>query len=297
VRRTVDGNSAGETTTGLRRLLSLPGLYNAYDTLVGNPAVRRAFVQDFVRAAPGANLLELGCGTAKLLRYLTDVTYTGIDISEAYIRAAWRRYGSRARFVVGSVTETNFGPRHSFDIVMAFGLLHHLDDASAERALSRAKEALKPAEVLNAQAGKGIKAKAGNRRKNAAYVRQGEWFFIPAGGMAVDEKLVLANEPLSRGAGSKPHWAEFCYRMGGETVYVCAHRPNGVTLSQYKVILARKPKAKGWGWRTMLRDAAVYVKGRIRHADHATITLHGWHRVLMNTEGQSKAMRNVAFLD
>ncbi len=143
MRRTVDGNSAGERTTGLRRLLSLPGLYNAYDTLVGNPAVRRAFVQDFVRAAPGANLLELGCGTAKLLRHLSDVTYTGIDISEAYIRAAWRRYGSRARFVVGSVTEADFGPRHSFDIVMAFGLLHHLDDASAQRALSRAREALK----------------------------------------------------------------------------------------------------------------------------------------------------------
>ena len=29
----------------------------------------------------------------------------------------------------------------------------------------------------------------------------------------------------------------------------------------------------------------------------ATITLNGWHQVVMNTEGQSKAMRNVAFLD
>jgi hypothetical protein len=45
------------------------------------------------------------------------------------------------------------------------------------------------------------------------------------------------------------------------------------------------------------RNPGVYVKGRIRHADHATITLHGWHQVLMNTEGQSRAMRNVAFLD
>ena len=47
----------------------------------------------------------------------------------------------------------------------------------------------------------------------------------------------------------------------------------------------------------MRRNAGVHVKGRIRHADHKTITLHGWRRVLMNTEGQSKAMRNVAFLD
>jgi hypothetical protein len=47
----------------------------------------------------------------------------------------------------------------------------------------------------------------------------------------------------------------------------------------------------------MRRNAGVYVKGRIRHADHATITLHGWHQVLLNTEGESKAMQSVAFLD
>jgi hypothetical protein len=161
----------------------------------------------------------------------------------------------------------------------------------------QAKEALKPTEVLSAQAGKRLRAKARNRRKNAAFVRQGEWFFLPAPGFVVDEKLVLPNEPLSRGNGGKPHWAEFCYRTGGETVYVCSKYPNGVTGAQYKGILAGSPKAKGWGWRTMRRNPGVYVKGRVRHADHATITLHGWHRVVMNTEGQSKAMRNVAFLD
>jgi hypothetical protein len=161
----------------------------------------------------------------------------------------------------------------------------------------QAKEALKPAEVRSAQARQGLSAKARNRRKNAAYIRQGEWFFIPDGDMAVDEKLVLPNEPLSRGGRSKPHWAEFCYRTGGETVYVCSKYPNGVTEAQYKGVLASSPKAKGWGWRTMRRNPGVYVRGRVRHADHATITLHGWHRVLMNTEGQSKAMKNVAFLD
>ena len=61
----------------------------------------------------------------------------------------------------------------------------------------QAKEALKPAEVLTAQAGKRLRAKARNRRKNAAFVRQGEWFFLPVPGFAVDEKLVLPNEPLT----------------------------------------------------------------------------------------------------
>lgn len=45
------------------------------------------------------------------------------------------------------------------------------------------------------------------------------------------------------------------------------------------------------------RNPGVYVRGRIRHPDHATITLHGWHQVVMNTENESPAMRNVAFLD
>jgi hypothetical protein len=163
--------------------------------------------------------------------------------------------------------------------------------------VQQAKEALKPAEVQIAQARKGISTKAGNRRKNAAYVRQGEWFFLPVGDMFIDEKLILRDEPLTRGNGGKPHWTDFCYRTGGETVYVCSRYSNGVTEAQYKQILAGNSKAKGWGWRTMRRNPGVYVRGRVRHADHATITLHGWHRVLMNTEGQSKAMKNVAFLD
>jgi hypothetical protein len=113
----------------------------------------------------------------------------------------------------------------------------------------------------------------------------------------VDDRLVLRDEPLARGNGGKPHWAEFCYRTGGEVVHVCARHPNGVTEPRYRAILTGNPKAKRWGWRLMRRNPGVYVQGRIRHPDHATITLRGWHRVLMNTESQSRAMRKMAFLD
>ena len=47
----------------------------------------------------------------------------------------------------------------------------------------------------------------------------------------------------------------------------------------------------------MLFNPEVYVRGRIRHRDNNTVTLHVWHQVVMNTENQSRAMRNVAFLD
>jgi hypothetical protein len=171
-----------------------------------------------------------------------------------------------------------------------------LPDNAPVGTVRQAKEALKPTEVHAAQARKRVKGKDRSRRKNAAYIRQGEWFFVPAD-IHVATELVRRNEPLTRGNGGKPHWAEFCCRLGGETVYVNSRRPDGITIEQYRQLLAANPKAKEWGWRVMQRNAGVYVRGRIRHPDHKTITLHGWHRVLMNTEGQSRAMRNVAFLD
>jgi hypothetical protein len=46
-----------------------------------------------------------------------------------------------------------------------------------------------------------------------------------------------------------------------------------------------------------VRDPELYARGSVHHPDHATIELHGWHRVLMNTEQGARAMRHVAFLD
>ena len=48
---------------------------------------------------------------------------------------------------------------------------------------------------------------------------------------------------------------------------------------------------------TYTRQPVVFVRGKVRHADHKTIVLSGWHQVLMNTETQAVAMRHVAFID
>ena len=40
----------------------------------------------------------------------------------------------------------------------------------------------------------------------------------------------------------------------------------------------------------MRRNPGVYARGAVRHSDHATITLPFWHRVIMNTETQSRTM-------
>lgn len=135
------------------------------------------------------------------------------------------------------------------------------------------------------------------RRRNEAFVRQGEWFFVPDHEIVVPEWLVHRNEPLSRGAGSKPHVCQFAYRTGGVGVWACPRFPVGVTFDQYENIVERNPKARNWGWRLFLRGAGVYARGTVRHSDHKTVHLDGWHRVLMNTEGDASFAQRVAFLD
>jgi hypothetical protein len=158
-----------------------------------------------------------------------------------------------------------------------------------------AKIALKPVEVRTLEGVLGLSRKASFRRKNTAFIRQGEWFFLREAGVRVDPLLILRNEPLTRGNGGKPHWAEEAYRSGGDSVHVSGKYPTGLTATEFN----RLPEAerKKGNFRVMRRDAQVHVRGEIKHPDHATVELHTWHRVLMNTENRSRALRFLAFLD
>ena len=160
----------------------------------------------------------------------------------------------------------------------------------------QAKLALQPGAVRSAADLAGLSPRERIRRHNRAFLRQGEWFFVPVPGLRVDPGLVLKNEPIRRGAG-KPHMVAEVFRTGGERILICNRHPNGVSETEYKRILATTPGADRWGWQRRVRSAAVYARGAVRHRDHATLTLHDWHQVLMNTESKTRQMANVAFID
>jgi len=52
----------------------------------------------------------------------------------------------------------------------------------------------------------------------------------------------------------------------------------------------------GGDGQVMVRNPELYAKGAGRW-DRSMIVLHGWHRVLMNTEQETRAMPHVAFID
>lgn len=138
-------------TRGLYRILERPADYEFFQKMLGARRARTRFVREFLRPFDGARLLDVGCGTASLLDYLPDgVDYTGFDINPAYIDAARKKYGDRGRFFVARAGEQASGTAgdRPFDIVVAKGLLHHLDDDEAHALLAAARRWLREGGVF-----------------------------------------------------------------------------------------------------------------------------------------------------
>ncbi len=130
------------------------------------------------------------------------------------------------------------------------------------------------------------------RRRNKIFTRQGEWFFVPVD-RDFPEELILRNEPLQRTPRSKPHVCEELYREGGEVVYLVSGR--AYSEDEYREMRRRHIWFGRRGVVRRLRNPEVYVRGCVRHPDHSTVHLKGWHRVHINGEIQEHT--RVSFLD
>ncbi|HEX5709555.1 MAG TPA: hypothetical protein VFX96_19905 [Pyrinomonadaceae bacterium] len=165
--------------------------------------------------------------------------------------------------------------------------------------VTEAMWALQPFEVRQRVRRRVKRVKMRLRRRNKAFVRQGEWFFVPAeAGETTRPTLLLRNVPLRRDDQSKPHVCEeMC--IATESARACDEYPNGVSEADYQLLLRVNPLARKWDWKPLKRRQLTYVRGRVSHPDHKTITLHGWHRALLNTEhaAPEPALERVVFYD
>ena len=135
-----------QKNTGLRSLLALPVVYRLTNFVFSKPKFIRWFLDTIIDVRDGQKLVDIGCGPADILADLGQaVEYVGLDISTAYIDAARERYGARGLFIAGSVNEWVADARISgADVVLCYGLLHHVDDLEATQILRFAHRILAP---------------------------------------------------------------------------------------------------------------------------------------------------------
>ncbi|MGE0607575.1 MAG: hypothetical protein AB7O62_10820 [Pirellulales bacterium] len=156
----------------------------------------------------------------------------------------------RGRHLLLDVSHRNFGANQKY--LCGHDEFHWFVAALPETpdvgTVSEAMEALKPRAVRRAQERHGLKRKQRRKRRTRAYVRQGEWFFLPSPEFDPVNLVVAQRGKLVRGAGKPHHVQQLC---------------------------------RG-------RDGRTYVRGKVSHPDHATIRLEIWHLVSRNTEATPK---------
>ncbi|MBI2610933.1 class I SAM-dependent methyltransferase [Candidatus Kaiserbacteria bacterium] len=135
-----------EGNVGIRSVLKFPSVYDLYQWLVGSRAARDRLFRTYVSFPEGCKLLDIGCGSGELLEYLpSHVRYTGVDVNPLYIELARKKYGNQGRFELIDVNdiESLDLPKNNFDVVVLYGVLHHLNDGEVRGVLSFARMMLK----------------------------------------------------------------------------------------------------------------------------------------------------------
>jgi ubiquinone/menaquinone biosynthesis C-methylase UbiE len=124
-------------------MIGVPSIYKALMFSLGADRAITRYVTEMLQPKPGMKMLDVGCGPANVLAYLPALEYIGIDHNEKHIAFARQRYGDRGRFLIGNAAEDLKQDEHTFDLVNASGLLHHLSDAEATTLFESLKHLLK----------------------------------------------------------------------------------------------------------------------------------------------------------
>jgi SAM-dependent methyltransferase len=128
----------------IRSVLAIPNIYRLFIRIVAKRSKQLAFIEEYARPKAGDKILDIGCGTADILEYLPDVDYLGLDVEQRYIDAAVKRYGNRGKFICRKISSDAIREPSSFDIVLAKGVLHHLNDEEAVQLFELARNTMKP---------------------------------------------------------------------------------------------------------------------------------------------------------
>ncbi len=127
---------------GIQSLLNFSLFYKMFTFVMGDNTFYPAYIKEYIRPKKGDRILDIGCGPADILKFLNDVDYVGIDSNERYIQSAIQEYGSKGRFLYSAIGVDELSFDCTFDIIMANGVLHHLNDEDAVSLFATAQKYL-----------------------------------------------------------------------------------------------------------------------------------------------------------
>jgi SAM-dependent methyltransferase len=128
----------------VRPILDRPFFYEFYHSLIGANHRSRVLVSEYIRPKPHDRILDIGCGPGNMLPFLPVCQYLGVDANPTCIAFARQRYSNRGEFMCERVSRHSVEEFAAFDIVLALGLVHHLDAEEARDLFRLGYMALRP---------------------------------------------------------------------------------------------------------------------------------------------------------
>ncbi|WP_043358773.1 class I SAM-dependent methyltransferase [Belnapia sp. F-4-1] len=129
---------------GIFNILRHPQIYEGVQYLFGAERGRTWFARQHLRAQRGERVLDIGFGTAELLRHLPGVTYIGYEPNADYVTAARATYGQLGSFNQGFFGEAEAATLEPVDLAIVSAVLHHISDAEADRLFMLMRRVVKP---------------------------------------------------------------------------------------------------------------------------------------------------------
>jgi cyclopropane fatty-acyl-phospholipid synthase-like methyltransferase len=128
------------------RLLGTSAGYSAFRRLIRADRMMTRLVREHFRVLAGERLLDVGCGTGDLARLVPGVEYVGVDHNAAYIggRDIAGVSAANPTFINADVATLSSLDIGEFDIAVAVGVLHHVDDDVATMLIRAVREKLSP---------------------------------------------------------------------------------------------------------------------------------------------------------
>ena len=127
----------------MKAILAHPRAYEIFNNVVLKfGRARDDLMSLYVPYKRGRKILDLGCGPGSSAQYFHPEDYLGIDIDERYIEYAKRKYPSH-KFEKIDFNDFDISSNAiKYDIILIWGLLHHLDNNVVSQYLSRANQLL-----------------------------------------------------------------------------------------------------------------------------------------------------------
>jgi ubiquinone/menaquinone biosynthesis C-methylase UbiE len=112
--------------------MNMPVPYRIFQNIVATKKGKKILF-DLIHSSPANSILDFGCGTGHLGKEFINSEYLGIEPLRSCVEIALKNKSDiKHSFVVGDEKSLQALPDGKFDLILAIGVLHHIDDSVAK---------------------------------------------------------------------------------------------------------------------------------------------------------------------